>query len=326
MLTAFRSRLTRRILALPWEKKYFLANLVCPSTSALVAAARGRRAAPIPLPEFSHIFYHQASVELEYAENSLRTLLWNIPETDEVILYDKGGCLPPRFFEQLVGQRWRSWAVHREASPDMASYTYGMNHSIPMARAPVVCMWRSDYLYPKGLCDVYRRHIQEHDAVFPYSVYIGSSHVRSDFIRRHWDRVENYDDAFWRANSNATYSIYESEDPVHFAMRQDTWRRVGGLNHQLWGYGWQFAEFSARLRARVPARRIKWFDGFTPLHQNHASSLMVDGAGTSEQKTREFREGEDRFAEFLGGRAQLECYQYRWHRRLKPIPPEKRLP
>src|SRR5581483_85045 len=199
-----RCRLTLWLLRRTFAKRYAVANLICPSTEALVGAA-ARRPSPIPLPKVTHIFYHQASVEVDCAVNSWRTLLWNIPETDEVILYDKGGTLPPHCFESLSHQHWRSWAIHRETSPEMASYTYGMNHSLPMARAPVIIVWRSDYVYPRGLYEKYIRHIADYDIVLPYEVYIGAAHVKADFVRAHWDKLENYDAAFWRANAAEAY-------------------------------------------------------------------------------------------------------------------------
>jgi hypothetical protein len=263
-------------------------------------------------------------VELECAENSLRTVLWNVDEADEVILYDKGGTLPARCFESLAPQHWRSWAIHREVQPDMAAYTYGMNHSLPMARAPIAILWRSDYVYPRGLREKYLRHIATHDIVLPYAVYIGGAHVRADFVRDNWKKLENYDDAFWRANAAEHYSIYESQDPVHFAVRDDAWRKLGGLNHQLWGYGWQFGEFAARLRRTLPQSRIKYFDHAWPVHQNHASSLMVRATGLDAKKSAEDRIGRERFAAFLGGPDMFACYEYRWNQKLPPIPPSER--
>lgn len=324
LFVQLRCRLTAWLLRQKFDKRYALANVVCPSTDALVRAAP-RKPAPIPLPRISHIFYHQASVEVECAENSLRTLLWNIPETDEVILYDKGGTLPTRCFDALARQHWRNWVIHREVLPDMASYTYGMNHSIPIARAPIVMLWRSDYVYPKGLYERYTQLIPNYDIVLPYSVYIGGAHVRADFVREHWDKLETYDDAFWRANAAESYSIYESQDPVHFAVHQRVWRKLGGLDHRLWGYGWQFGEFAARLRRKLPRSRVKYFDHAPPVHQNHASSLMVRTAGWNERKAAEDRSGRERFAEFLGSREAFQCYEYRWNQKLPPLPPSERL-
>jgi hypothetical protein len=322
-LLRLRCRMALWLLRQRFAKRYALANLICPHEEDIVRAAPGARP-PIPLPAVSHIFYHQASVELDCAENSLRTLIWNIPETDEVILYDKGGTLPVCCFDQLARQHWRSWAIHREVLPEMAAYTYGMNSSIPMAQAPIVMLWRSDYVYPRGLYQKYLSHIVTHDIVLPYSVYIGAAHVRSDFLRANWDKLVNYDDSFWRANAAETYSIYESQDPVHFAIRKKTWLKLGGLDHRLWGYGWQFGEFAARLRHRIPKGRIKYFDHAWPVHQYHTSSLMVRTAGWNEKKSAEDRIGRERFAAFLGGRELFDCYEYRWNQKLRPIPTDER--
>jgi hypothetical protein len=322
-LIRLRSRLAVWLLGQTFSKRYALVNLVCPSTGELVRGA-GRERPAIPLPKVSHIFYHQASVELDCAENSLRTLLWNIPETDEVILYDKGGTLSAGCFALLEKQHWRSWAIHREMTPEMASYTYGMNHSLPMARAPIVMLWRSDYVYPRGLYEKYLRHIDDHDIVLPYKVNIGAAHVRGDFIRANWDKLDPYDEAFWAANTAEVYSIYESQDPVHFAIRKSAWDRLGGLNHRLWGYGWQFGEFAARLRQMLPRNRIKYFDHAWPVHQNHASSLMVRSTGYDAKKQEEDRLGRERFKAFLGGAAEFACYEYRWNQKLPPLSAEER--
>ena len=304
-------------------RRYFFANLVCPTTDALVRAAH-RPSPPIPLPRVTHIFYHQASVETACAENSLRTVLWNIPETDEVILYDKGGTLPDHCFSQLGRQHWRSWAIHREVSPEMAAYTYGMNHSMPMAQAPIIMLWRSDYVYPRGLYDRYLRDIATHDIVLPYFVFIGAAHVDGAFVRANWDKLDRYDDAFWSANAAEKYSLYESQDPVLFAVHKRVWLRLGGLNHLLWGYGWQFGEFAARLRSELPKRSIKYFDGSPPVHQNHASSLMARTGSFDKAKDEEDRVGRERFTAFLGGREMFECYVYRWHQKLKPLSQKER--
>lgn len=323
LLIRLRCRATLWLLRQKFDKRYALANFVCPSSEAIVRAS-GRKPAAIPLPRFTHIFYHQASVETDCAENSLRSVLWNIPAEDEVILYDKGGTLPASCFESLARQQWRSWAIHRETDPQMASYTYGMNHSIPMAQAPIVVLWRSDYVYPRGMFERYRALIEQHDIVLPYSVYIGAAHVRGDFVRANWSKLESYDDAFWRAHAAEDYSLYEAQDPVLFAVRKETWLALGGLNHLLWGYGWQFGEFAARLRTELPRHRVKYFDFARPVHQNHASSLMVRTSGFDEKKAAEDHAGRQRFAEFLGGQELFDCYTYRWNQRLKPIPPEER--
>jgi hypothetical protein len=323
MFLRLRCRIALWLLRQKFEWKYWAANLVCPSTTELAQGSRKARV-PIPLPKVSHVFYHQASVEVECAENALRSLLWNIAPSDEVILYDKGGTLPPACFEMLAGQQWRSWAVHREVSPDMASYTYGMNHSIPMTQAPIVMMWRSDYIYPRGLYQAYLDRLPGHEIVLPYEVIIGAEQVRADFVRAHWDKFEPYDGEFWRANAAEIYSIYESQDPVHFAIRRRTWDRLGGLDHRLWGYGWQFGEFAARLRYKLPRRKIRYFDFDPPVHQNHASSLMVRSSNYTAEKAERDRIGRDRFADFLGGQAMFDCYFYMWQKKLKPIPKEQR--
>ena len=207
-------------------------------------------------------------MEAECAENSLRTLLWNIPESDEVILYDKGGTLPPRCFEQLQKQHWRSWAVHREIAPEMASYTYGMNHSLPMAQAPVIMLWRSDYVYPRGLYEKYLEQIVGREIALPYTVLIGGSQVTAAFVQANWNRLDPYDEGFWRENSAETYSLYESQDPVHFAIRRETWMRLGGLDCRALGLvvgnSAEFAAAGLRGRRAAPAPASKYFDCSLP--------------------------------------------------------------
>lgn len=296
---------------------------LCPSTDEIVAYSK-RKMPPIPMPKVTHIFYHQASVEVECAALSLDTVLWNVDESDEIIIYDKGGSLPYSFFEKLSRQHWRSWAIHREVRPEMAAYTYGMNASIPMAQAPVVALWRSDYVYPSGINQKYLSNIEKNDIVLPYAVYVGAAHVTSQFMRENWNKLINYDDEFWRKNAEYWYSMYEHQDPVHFAVKKSLWLKIGGLNHDLWGYGWQFAEFAARLRRYVPKKRIKYFDHAWPIHMNHSSSLMVRDASFGQDKAEEDRIGRERFAKFLGGQELFDCYLHQWCRKLRPIPESER--
>jgi len=323
MMFRLRCKLALRLLHSGNSAARKVGDLLCPSTDRIVAHGR-RKLPPIPLPEVTHIFYHQASVETECAERSLESVLWNSSESDEFILYDKGGCLPGAFFERLSRQHWRSWAIHREVRPDMAAYTYGMNACIPMAQAPIVMLWRSDYVYPKGIYERYMQHIRSHDMVFPYAVYIGASHVTASFVAKNWNLLEDYNDQFWRTNADSWYSLYECQDPVHFAVRKKLWMKLGGLNHDLWGYGWQFGEFAARLRRKVSAQRIKYFDYDWPIHMNHASSLMVRGESFSADKVEEDRIGRERFAKFLGGQELFDCYFHKWCQKLPPIPAEDR--
>jgi len=111
---------------------------------------------------------------------------------------------------------------------------------------------------------------------------------------------------------------------VHFAIHQHVWKKLGGLDHRLWGYGWQFGEFAARLRRALPRQRVKYFDHAPPVHQNHASSLMVRTDGWNEKKAEEDRIGRERFAGFLGSREAFQCYEYRWNKKLPPLPPSER--
>ncbi|NJK92737.1 MAG: hypothetical protein HC904_13485 [Blastochloris sp.] len=322
-LNLLRCFIALRLLKMTWHKKYFLANLICPDTQTLVARGK-KRNTTIPRPRFSHIFYHQASVDLACAENALDTFLDQISIEDEIIIYDKGGLLPHSWLERLRPFRWHSWVSHLESLSEMASYTYGMNDSMARAQGEVLCLWRSDYIFPPNLQAQYQALIPKYDMVLPYSVTIANATTDGSFIRQHWDHVRPYNTNFWNKQKSESYSLYEAEDPVLFAIRRETWNLLGGLNHDLWGYGWQFAEFAGRMRSVLGRHRIRYVDVPPPVHQYHSSSLMVRDQGWSEHKSREEAEGKNRFARFLGGPAQLECYDYRWQQRLHPLPVEER--
>jgi hypothetical protein len=51
---------------------------------------------------------------------------------------------------------------------------------------------------------------------------------------------------------------------------------------------------------------------------------MVRSGGLDARKAEEDRLGRERFADFLGGEAEFECYAYKWRQKLKPLPPDER--
>jgi hypothetical protein len=311
-LNTLRCRVGVWILRRGWPKSIFLARLAAPGIDSLVAH-RPRRPAPLPLPGRSHLVYHQASVDALCLRNSLESLASQIPVEDEVLFLDVGGSASPGAIAPFAGHAWRGYSACATPLPEQRSYTYGLNAAMAGLKAPVLIVWRTDYVIPGGVMEGYLRSLGKGSwFAAPYDVLIGSPNVDSRFVREEWARIQPFDLGFWEERGKRT-SLYETQDPALFAIRRGLWDRLGGMNHRLWGYGWQFAELAARVRISCPARRIDYFGCPPPLHQTHGGSLMHQAASGREEAEAGIR----RFQDFLGGDDAYQIF------RLKQILPPK---
>lgn len=310
-LNNLRCVVASRILRSTWEKKYGLARRIAPSTTSLIAH-RTRRAPGLQLPTRSHVIYHQSSVDRLAAENSLRSLAAEIPVEDEVVLLDVGSTGDPSWLKLFAGHDWSSYVACQARQPEQQSYTFGLNAVMSGLKAPVFVVWRTDYVFPRGIAKLYADHISRARFVAPYTVLVGRPEIDSAFVRDHLQRLEPFDVAFWTERSTPV-SLYETQDPALFAIRRELWETIGGLNHELWGYGWQFAEFAARVRSECSDADITYFASPPPLHQTHAGSQMHQ----PEARRAEAEAGIKRFCDFLGGEDAYEIY------RLKQILPPR---
>lgn len=316
-INSIRCQLTSWVLRRPWASRYALARHMAPSTTSLVAHRR-RHPPPLRLPPRSHLIYHQHTVDAQAARNSIASLAAQIPQEDEVVFLDITPTSSPDWIEPFRNHEWTGYTACQAKHPEQRSYTYGLNTGMAALKAPWLFVWRTDYVYPAGVMDAYLRQLPAHDFAVPYRVWIGKPEVDAGFLLAHHDRFAPFDADFWSERSHVC-SLYETQDCALFAIRRSLWDRIGGLNHELWGYGWQFAEFAARVRAAVPDRRISYFDCPPPLHQTHEGTMMhLDQL--SDEKASESNRGIDRFARFLGGKAAMESYRLRQH--LPPRPPQ----
>jgi hypothetical protein len=248
------------------------------------------------------------------ARNSLRSLVAQIPVEDEVLVLDVGGTGPLDLGAEFANYEWFSIVRTRASHPEQQSYTFGLNAVLPTLKAPQLFVWRTDYVYPPDMLVRYIRAMEGADFAAPYDVLVGTPEVDGRYVQEHWDKIATFDTEFWRARSQLL-SIYEQQDPALFGITRKLWDRIGGLNHELWGYGWQFAEFAARVRINARASRIRYFDGAPALHQTHAGSQMHQPA----DRKAEADAGIQRFSNFLGGPSAY--YIYRLRQRLPPKTP-----
>ena len=308
-----RCRLGGWLMRLPIGKRIALARFVTPDPTSLVRH-RPRCPPPLPLPPRSHLIYHQSTVDALCVRNSLESLAPQIPPEDEVLFLDVGGTASPEVLSHFSHHAWRGYAACETPHPEQRSYTFGLNAAMAGLKAPVLIVWRTDYVFPEGVMAGYLRQLQQAWFAAPYEVRIGQPQVDARFVREHWDRIQPFDRAFWEPVTHRN-SLYETQDPALFAITRRLWDHIGGLNHELWGYGWQFAEFAIRVRTQCPASRIAYFDTPPPLHQTHEGSQMHQPA----DRQAEMEAGIARFTRFLGGKAAYEAF------RLKDrLPPRSR--
>jgi hypothetical protein len=248
--------------------------------------------------------------------NSLESLAPQVPEEDEVLLLDVGGTAPADALAPFSRHAWRSISACETPQPDQRSYTFGLNSAMPGLKAPVIIVWRTDYVYPPDLMSCYLRSLERGSwFAAPYDVIVGLPEINSQFVRKEWARTNPFDLAFWEQRGKRA-SLYEWQDPALFAIRRELWDAVGGLNHELWGYGWQFAEFASRIRLNCPRHRIDYFAAPPPLHQTHGGSQMHEPP----DKQEEAQDGIRRFKGFLGGDAPYQVYRLK-----QKLPPKRSL-
>jgi hypothetical protein len=291
---------------------------IAPDTTSLIRHRR-RHAPPLPVPKRSHLVYHQQTVDRQAAFNSLRSMRDQIPEEDEVLFLDVGATMGPEVLAEFGPHEWLSYSAAKAALPEQQSYTFGMNLGMGALKGEMLVVWRTDYVYPNDLMSRYLRHMEKAEFGCPYDVLVGDATVTGDFVAGHWEKVGSFDEGFW-ASKSLRISLYETQDPALFAISRGLWEKVDGLNHQLWGYGWQFAELAARVRTNCAADQIVYFGGRPPLHQTHGGTLMQVG-NLSEQKQQQYESGVARFSHFLGGKSAYWAYRSKQN-----LPPKQPAP
>lgn len=288
---------------------------ISPSTTSLIRHRR-RNPPPLIIPKASHLIYHQQTVDQQAGINCLKTLVPQLPEEDEVLFLDIGGTFGVSACDLLKKHEWCTYSSAKASLPEQQSYTYGMNLGMLGLKGSNLFVWRTDYIYPNDIMKYYSRFIINNEFVCPYNILVGNPYCDSSFVQKNWDRAFPFQEEFWSQHARLD-SLYKTQDPALFAIRKELWNKVGGLNHELWGYGWQFAEFAARIRIHCQKNKICYFGGPTPLHQTHSGSLMHN----PEEKAVEASQGVDRFKSFLGG--DEPYWVYRSKQLLADINPKK---
>jgi hypothetical protein len=304
-LNDIRCRIGARFARSKWPKGIGLACRIAPDTTSLIRH-RPRRAPALPLPRRSHLIYHQTTVDRGAAENSLATLAPQIPLEDEVLVLDVGAAADASLLERFRRHEWSTYSACQANQPTQRSYTFGLNTGLAMLKGAELFVWRTDYVYPPDLMARYLRSLEQAWFAVPYDVLVGHREIDSRFVAGERHRLDPFDESFWAARSTRL-SLYETQDPALFAIRRELWESIGGLNHELWGYGWQFAEFAARVRAACPESRIDYFAGAPPVHQTHEGSQMHQPV----ERKDEAEAGRQRFVRFLGSEAAYEIYRLR---------------
>lgn len=281
---------------------------IIPDTTSLIRH-RPRHAPALRVPKRSHLIYHQQTVDKQAALNSVRSIRGQIPEEDEVLFLDVGATMGAKVLIEFGSHEWLTYSAAKAALPEQQSYTFGMNLGMRMLKGEQLFVWRTDYVYPQDLMRHYLKHMKVADFACPYDVLVGDVTVTGEFVAAHWAQVEPFDEEFWALRSQRL-SLYETQDPALFAISRALWEKIGGLNHQLWGYGWQFAEFAVRVRNECPSSRVAYFGGLPPLHQTHGGTLMqILSTSDTHQKQAQYEAGVVRFSEFLGGSAAYWAYR-----------------
>lgn len=311
LLNSLRCKLAHRLAHCGHPKGLGLGLRLAPDTTSLIRH-RPRHALALQVPKRSHLIYHQQTVDRQAALNSLRSLRDQIPDEDEILFLDIGRTMSADVLGEVGPHEWLTYSAAKATQPEQQSYTFGLNLGIRMLKGEQLFVWRTDYVYPDDLMARYLQHSEAADFVCPYGVLVGDAMVTGDFVAGNWDKVQTFDEAFWSARSHPI-SLYETQDPALFGISRKLWEKIGGLNHDLWGYGWQFAEFAVRVRVECPASKVVYFGGTPPLHQTHGGTLMHVTHKPVAEKWSQAEDGVARFSRFLGGPEAYWVYRAKQH-------------
>ncbi len=97
-----------------------------------------------------------------------------------------------------------------------------------------LCVWRSEYLYPRAYHAALQNALPTANLIVPYETYHGLHYCQAAWCQANWE-------AILRANADELRShsvvapVYETRSFPHFAIRADLWRRTGGFDARLSG-------------------------------------------------------------------------------------------
>ncbi len=252
----------------------------------------------------THLFYHQESVEEQCAINSWMSIRNNIKAEDEVIILDLGGTLT-KLLPITVKPKFLRYEIIRTDLAEEKSYTFGLNLIIPSAKNEWICLWRSDYIYNKRYFPAVQQGMREGNAVLPYEAFIGGEYCTANWCKKKLSWLINSDEKLLIKHSHVC-PIYEITDFAHFALKKNLWIKLNGMNEKLWGYGWQFPEFFARLKSEKDYHPSIQFD-MIAFHQNHLGSFGLGKLNQS--KKQELEQAELKLIEALGSIEAVEKFK-----------------
>jgi len=263
---------------------------------------------------FTHLFYHQETVEEGCAINSWKSIQPFIGMDDELILLDLGNSLRKLPTLRTTPKYFRVEKIRTDTVRER-SYTFGLNLILPTARNEWVFLWRSDYIYHQDHMAHYLEHLENVDAVVPYEVLIGGEFTNGNWCSSYMPRLcrGSFDDLLPFAH---VCPVYEYSDFPHFAIRKSAWQALGGMDERLFGYGPQFPEFFVRFEKK---NKLAVDPKLISFHQNHAGSFSL-GNYSSDKKI-ELEESEAKLMSVFPDQGQYNEYQQYIHR--PPLSPRR---
>lgn len=222
---------------------------------------------------FTHVFYHQETVEPICALNSWLSIRNFFSADDEVIVLDLGMTLNIDLPLKNVPKHVHIERIRTDI-PEERSYTFGLNYIIPKAKYEWVIVWRSDYVYSRNYFSIIKNKIAVCDVIVPYEAFIGASYCGYKWCKQNLDRLIDGNEKFILRHSTVC-PIYESLDFPHFAIRKQIYNDIGGMNDQLYGYGPQFPELFYRI-SKKDGVKFHSDNGLIAFHQMHKGSFGLN--------------------------------------------------
>lgn len=261
----------------------------------------------------THIFYHQETVEEQCAINSWLSIRDCFQKNDEVIILDLGNTL-----HQILclkeNPKFLKIEKIRTDIPEERSYTYGLNLIMPLARNENICLWRSDYIYNKKYFLKMKELIEKYDVVLPYEAFIGGNHCSDKWCKDNLDMLMNADEKLLLEHAHVC-PTHETYDYPHFFIKKKIWNKIGGMNNDLWGYGYQFPDLFYRVE-QLDDINININMNMIAFHQNHKGSFSVGTLNNS--KVRELKLMEEKLLKAFGNQDSINKIKNLRHQPLIP--------
>lgn len=190
----------------------------------------------------THLFYHDPKVPTLFARQSWLSLWPVFLAEDTVIVLDPQDALP------LVSARAPVTRVtgNVDGTP-LGSFGQALNRGTQLANAEEdwICVWRSEYLYPRAYHAALQAAQPDANLILPYETFHGVHYCDADWCQANAEAVLCAGDNELLKHA-VVAPVYQTRSFPHFAVQSDFWRHTGGFDARLHSERASVAEWTQR--------------------------------------------------------------------------------